>query len=76
MNTEKWVGKIISIKFPVAKGTWEIADGCIIDKETEKAIHIKRGQKAGVMRDTTISRWVPKSLVQDKGTHFFVKMSI
>lgn len=76
MNTESMVGKIISIKFPTGKCRWEIADGCVIDKETEKAVHIKRGQKVGVIRDTTISRWVPKSLIQDKGTHYFVKMTI
>jgi hypothetical protein len=76
MKTNEMVGKLVSIQFPTGRGKWELADNCIIDKVTEKAVHIKRGQKVGVIRDTTISRWVPKSLIQDKGTHFFVKMSI
>lgn len=70
------IGKKVSIKFPIDKSRWEIADGCTINKETEKAVHIIRGQKGGVIRDTTISRWVPKSMLQDKGDYFFVKMSI
>ena len=47
-----------------------------IDKETEKAVHIVRTQIKGVIRDTTISRWLPKSMLQDKGDYLFVKMSI
>ena len=70
------IGKKVSIKFPANKFSWEVADGCIINKETEKAVHIVRKQANGVIRDTTISRWVPKSMLQDKGDYFFVKMSI
>jgi hypothetical protein len=70
------IGRKVSIKFPVDRSRWEIADNCKIDKETEKAVHIIRGQKIGVIRDTTISRWVPKSMLQDKGDYLFVKMSI
>ena len=67
-------GKRVSIKFPTNKFSWEVAD-CKINKETEKAVHIVRGQYKGVIRDTTISRWVPKSMLQDKGDYFFIKMS-
>ncbi len=70
------IGKRVSIKFPTSKFSWEIADDCKIDKESEKAVHIVRNQMKGVFRDTTISRWVPKSMLQDKGDHYFVKMSI
>lgn len=70
------IGKKVSVKFPSSKFTWEIADDCKIDKESEKAVHIVRRQMRGVVRDTTISRWVPKSMLQYKGTYFFVKMSI
>ena len=70
------IGRKVSIKFPVDRSRWEIANDCRVDKETEKAVHIIRGQKVGVMRDTTISRWVPKSMLQDKGDYLFVKMSI
>ena len=68
------IGKRVSIKFPTNKFSWEVAD-CKINKETEKAVHIVRGQYKGVIRDTTISRWVPKSMLQDKGYYFFIKMS-
>jgi hypothetical protein len=70
------IGRKVSIKFPVDRSRWEIADNCKIDKETEKAVHIVKSQIAGVIRDTTISRWVPKSMLQDKGDHLFVKMTI
>ena len=70
------IGRRVSIKFPIDRSRWEIADNCRIDKETEKAVHIVRTQIKGVIRDTTISRWVPKSMLQDKGDYLFVKMSI
>ena len=70
------IGKKVSIKFPVDKLRWETADNCVINKESEKAVHIVRGQVRGIMRDTTISRWVPKSMLQEKGDYLFVKMSI
>lgn len=70
------IGRKVSIKFPIDKIRWEIADNCKIDKETEKAVHIVRKQTIGVIRDTTLSRWVPKSMLQDKGDYLFVKMSI
>ena len=70
------IGRKVSIKFPIDRMRWEIADNCKIDKETEKAVHIVKKQTDGIIRDTTISRWVPKSMLQDKGDHFFVKMSI
>ena len=70
------IGRKVSIKFPIDKSRWETFENCRIDKETEKAVHIIRTQMKGVIRDTTVSRWVPKSMLQDKGDHFFVKMSI
>lgn len=70
------IGRKVSIKFPIDKFHWEIADNYKIDKETEKAVHIVRKQNNGVIRDTTISRWVPKSMLQEKGDYLFVKMSI
>ena len=70
------IGRKVSVKFPTGKFSWEIADNCKIDKETEKAVHVVRTQMKGIIRDTTISRWVPKSMLQDKGDYLFVKMSI
>jgi len=69
------IGNKVTIKFRTNKFSWEISNNCVIDKETEKAVHITRGQMEGVIRDTTINRWVPKSILQDKGGYFFVKMS-
>jgi len=69
------IGRKVSIKFPTSRFSWEVADNCKIDKETEKAVHIVRSQYQGVIRDTTISRWVPKSMLQDKGDYLYVKMS-
>lgn len=68
------IGRKVSIKFPTSRFSWEVAD-CKINKETEKAVHIVRTQMKGVIRDTTISRWVPKSMLQDKGDYLFIKMS-
>ena len=68
------VGRKVSIKFPTSRFSWEVAD-CKIDKESEKAVHIVRSQYQGVIRDTTISRWVPKSMLKDKGDYLSVKMS-
>jgi hypothetical protein len=70
------IGRKVSIKFPTSRFSWEVADNCKIDKETEKAVHIVRNQYQGVIRDTNISRWVPKSMLQDKGDYLFVKMSL
>lgn len=68
------IGKKVSIKFPTSRFSWEVAD-CKIDKETEKAVHIVRGQYKDVIRDTTISRWVPKSMLKDKGDYLSIKVS-
>ena len=68
------IGRKVSIKFPTSRFSWEVAD-CKIDKESEKAVHIVRSQYQGVIRDTTISRWVPKSMLKDKGDYLSVKMS-
>jgi hypothetical protein len=73
---DSMIGKTVSIKFPIGKNRWEIVTNCKIDKESEKAVHIVRSQMKGIIRDTTISRWVPKSMLQDKGDHLFIKMSI
>ena len=70
------IGKKVSIKFPIGRNRWEIAENCKIDKESDKAVHIVKTQTKGILRDTTISRWVPKSMLQDKGDHLFIKMSI
>ena len=70
------IGRKVSIKFPTTRFSWEVLDNCTIDKESEKAVHIIKIQSKGVIRDTTISRWVPKSMLQDKGDYLFVKMSI
>ncbi len=70
------IGRKVSIKFPIDQYRWEVVDNCKIDKESEKAVHIVRTQIKGVIRDTTISRWIPKSMLQDKGDYLFVKMSI
>lgn len=70
-NPSSYTNKSVDVLSPnLGHGRREIEMNCLIDRETEKAVHVVKYQTQGVMRTTVVDRWFPKSwlLVKQDGS--------